>query len=43
MNVKILLLITLSTLCLVVFSKNYNNIHSRIGKIIQESEVVPLV
>lgn len=39
MNVKILLLITLSTLCLVVFSKNYNNIHSRIGKIIQESEV----
>lgn len=39
MNVKVLLLITLSTLCLVVFSKNYNNIHSRIGKIIQESEV----
>ncbi|WP_119686102.1 serine hydrolase domain-containing protein [Acinetobacter ursingii] len=39
MNVKILLLITLSTLCIVVFSKDYNNIHSRIGKIIQESEV----
>ncbi|MEE9903570.1 MAG: serine hydrolase [Acinetobacter haemolyticus] len=39
MNVKILLLITLSTLCILVFSKDYNNIHSRIGKIIQESEV----
>lgn len=38
MNVKILLLITLSTLCIVVFFKDYNNIHSRIGKIIQESE-----
>lgn len=38
MNVKILLLITLSTLYIVVFFKDYNNIHSRIGKIIQESE-----
>ncbi|WP_180172750.1 serine hydrolase [Acinetobacter sp. YH01025] len=38
MNVKILLLITLSILSIVVFFKDYNNIHSRIGKTMQESE-----
>lgn len=38
MNIKNLLLITLSTLCIVIFLRDYNNPHSTIGKTLQESE-----